>query len=341
MKSMKTKLVCLVTAVLFLSACGSAGGSKSALMTEGMDAAMAPQESYDYAAEEEYYDEYDNGYDSGTEGTFEDSKEMGTNVPQSADTQIMETNRKLIKTVNLSVETQEFDKLLGTVENKTAEYGGYIEQLYTYNGSIYNSSRSYKNASLTLRIPKENLDDFLTEVGKAGNITSRTESVEDVTLTYVDMESHKKVLLAEQERLLSFLEQAQTIEEIITIESRLSDVRYQIESMESQLRTYDNLVDYSTVYLEINEVAVLTPVEEEQETIWERMGSGFMNSVDSLLHELQELFVGFVVILPYLLFILLVILAIVGIVVGGVKLGMKKNNKKNTKKGAKEPAKAE
>ena len=68
------------------------------------------------------------------------------------------------------------------------------------------------------------------------------------------LQSHKKALLAEQESLLSMMEQAESIEDIIAINEQLTDVRYQIESMESQLRTYDNQVDYSTVNLYIDEV---------------------------------------------------------------------------------------
>ena len=69
-----------------------------------------------------------------------------------------------------------------------------------------------------------------------------------MTLQYVDLESHKKALTTEQDRLIELMEQAETVEDIITIEGRLSEVRYQLESMESQLRTYDNKIDYSTVY---------------------------------------------------------------------------------------------
>ncbi len=113
---------------------------------------------------------------------------------------------------------------------------------------------------------------FLSQVAENGNITSRSEQETDVTLDYVDLDSHKAVLLAEQERLLSFLEQAETVEEMIMLESRLSEVRYQIESMERQLRTYDNQVEYSTVYLSITEVVELTPVPVRQQTTWERIG---------------------------------------------------------------------
>ena len=79
--------------------------------------------------------------------------------------------------------------------------------------------------------------------------------------------------------------------------------------MESQLRTYDNRVDYSTVYLNINEVEVLTPVEEEG--VWERIGNGFMTSIKNIGRGFREFFVGFLINLPYLaltaVFVLLVI----------------------------------
>lgn len=83
------------------------------------------------------------------------------------------------------------------------------------------------------------------------------------------------MLLTEQERLMTYLEQAESIEEMMTIESRLSDIRYQLESMESQLRTYDSQIEYSTVSLYISEVVELTPVETKEQTTWERISEGF------------------------------------------------------------------
>ena len=190
--------------------------------------------------------------------------------------QVQDVQRKLIRDVNLEVETETFEELLSTVGEKTRNLGGYIEESYTYNGSNY-YGKGTRNANLTIRIPAEKLDEFLLAVGEVSNVISRNESVTDVTLEYVDLESHKKVLLAEQERLLELLEKAETIEDIISLESRLSQVRYQIESMEAQLRTMDNRVNYSTVYLYINEVAKLTPVKEQ--TVWEKISTGFASSL--------------------------------------------------------------
>ena len=75
-----------------------------------------------------------------------------------------------------------------------------------------------------------------------GNITNKSETTQDVTLQYSDLESRKKSLTVEQERIWALLEKADTLESVIALEERLSEIRYQLESMESQLRLYDNQV---------------------------------------------------------------------------------------------------
>ncbi len=222
-------------------------------------------------------------------------------------------SRKLIRTVNLDVETKEFDQMLVSVENQVTALGGYIEQMNTYNGSSYSESYRARSSNLTARIPKQSVDSFLSTVEGEGNVVSRSEHVEDVTLSYVDMESRKKSLQTEQERLLTFLEKAENLEDIITLESRLSDVRYQLESMESQLRTYDNKVDFATVEMSIREVKELTPVTEE-ETAWERLAKGFMKSLENVKDGIVDFFIWFVVNIPYFVVWAAVIFIIVMII---------------------------
>ncbi len=135
-------------------------------------------------------------------------------------------------------------------------------------------------------------------MSEISNVTRRSENVQDVTLEYVDMASHKKTLQAEHDRLLELMEQAESIEDIITIEERLSNVRYQIESMEAQLRTYDNKVDYSTVYLDVSEVQELTPVHEE--TLWERISGGFLEDLKGIGDGALEILVWLLVHIPTL-----------------------------------------
>lgn len=310
-------LVNVMTLAMMLTGCGASSTdsvkNSSAMMAESVT--MDYNYGYDSMIMEEAV-EYEMPAEA--KGT-EVSEETGESL----------SDRKLIKTVDMTVETKEFDSFISTLETRVAQLGGYIESMETYNGSAYSGYRSSRDASMTIRIPQDNLNGFLNEVSDICNIIRRSENVKDVTLTYVDLESHKKVLQAEQERLLELIERAEYIEDIITIENRLSDVRYQIESMEAQLRTYDNRVNYSTVELYIEEVQELTPVVEQ--TALERMGEGFVESVEDILDGLKEFVIWFIVNIPYFILWIIIIVIIIMIIKGLKKVfkwGKKKN--KNT-----------
>lgn len=292
---------------LMTTACAGAGKNTAAQATTEAASAGAYASDDIYSAEaaaEEYVEEGG----SGVSGV-----------------QVQDVQRKLIRDVNLEVETEAFEELLSTVGEKTQNLGGYIEESYTYNGSNY-YGKGTRNANLTIRIPAEKLDEFLSAVAEVSNVISRNESVTDVTLQYVDMESHKKVLLTEQERLIELLEKAETIEDIISLESRLSEVRYQIESMEAQLRTMDNRVNYSTVYLYINEVTKLTPVKEQ--TVWEKISTGFAGSLYNLGDGFVNFGIGFIIFLPYLLVWAAIIAALVLLIKLLIRHAVKKRQKK-------------
>lgn len=287
-KEMVTGFSLFMVCAFLLAGCGSVSKSMSADTAATTEA--AEEIAYEYATDDIYLNEsasYSMEAAGGESGTL-DSEEV----------QVQDTSRKLIKNVNMDVETEEFDILMQTVAAKVESLGGYVESSYTYNGSYYYGN-SNRNADLTLRIPQEHLDDFLSAVAENSNVISRNESVTDVTLQYVDMKSHKEALETEQARLLELLEQAESVEDIITIESRLSEVRYQIESMESQLRTMDNQVSYSTVYLYISEVTKLTPVKEQ--TTWEKISTGFEGSLYNVGRGIGNFFIGLIINLPYLI----------------------------------------
>ena len=164
---------------------------------------------------------------------------------------------------------------------------------------------------MTIRIPADQLDAFLSEVSTQGNITYKNENVQDVTLQYTDITSRKKTLQVEQDRLWALLEKADSVDAVIALESRLSEVRYQLESLESQLRTLDNQVVYSTVYLSIQEVQVLTATDPD--TIPVRIQKGFAHSLNQLQTASVDLLVWFVSNLPILIVLAALILVIVWI----------------------------
>ncbi len=289
-------------AAVFLTGCGDAAASSDKSMY-----AAAPESNA--AAAQGAYDTYGTSESADYDAV---SDEAGEPASSEAKSSTATSGRKLIRTVNMEVETREYDGFLSSLQNEVQSRGGYIENMDNYNGSSYSGGRSARHVSLTLRIPKDELDGFLDMVSGLGNVVRQFENVEDVTLSYVDMESHRNALRTEQDRLLELLERAESLEDIITIEDRLANVRYQLESMESQLRTMDNQVDYGTVRLDVSEVQELTPVTEQ--TVWERICEGFTDSLKNIRDGAVELAVNVIVSSPYLilgaLFIAVIVIVI-------------------------------
>ena len=324
----------ILTTASALCACSSSTANGYAdTKTAG---AAAPQyyESYDYqgdfydyapAVEEdyEYYgDEFGvNGVDAGLGDSLTETQ-INTSVAQ---------NRKLIKTVNLTIETQGYDATMNSIREKINAVGGYIESENSYNGSIYNNSGNAKYATITVRVPESALDEFVTNVSGVGNVTQKTTSTEDVTLNYVDTQSKKEMYLAEQESLLALLEKAESIEDITYLTQRLTEVRYNIESMESTIRVYDDLVDYATVNLFVNEVKVLTPTVIEEKTPGQELKEGFATSVKDVLIGTRTFFIRLIINLPYIIrgLLCLAIPALIVFII--VKVIINSNKKKKAK----------
>lgn len=216
-------------------------------------------------------------------------------------------NRKWIITVNMSAETEDLEALLVSLDKEIAALGGFVEDQNIYNGSSY-SSRRYRNASLTVRIPAGDVDRFTQEVSGLANVVRTNKNLEDITLSYTATESRITALETEEARLLEFMVKAENMSDLLEIEARLTDVRYELEQYSSRLRLYDNQVDYATIYLDIEEVQEYTPVEEE--TFWEKISGGFKSSLKGLGEDLEELVVWIIVSSPYLLVYAVVIFGI-------------------------------
>lgn len=305
MKKMTAILVTLCMLAALLAGCG--GASKS---TQAFDAAAAaPAE----AANGAYYD-------------MESAKSEDGGLTGDTDSTVLPEGRKWIITVNMSAETEDLDALMEALNGKISGLGGYVEDQDSYNGSMY-SSRRYRSASLTVRIPAQRVDEFTEEMSGIANVVSTNLSREDITLSYVATESRVKALQTEEARLLELMEQAETMADLLEIESRLTDVRYELENRASQLRLYDNQVDYATIYLSIDEVQEYTPVEDP--TVWERISGGFVSSIKGVGNGLLDLLVWVLAKSPYL-----VILG--GVTVGVVVLVKKRKARKAEKKAAKQ-----
>lgn len=299
------------TLLLSMCACGRSTKSVFESISYGtQDSASVEEESWNYAAESPI----DNKYDS-----FESVIDSKMSIKEN---NVLD-ERKLIKTYYLDIQTLEFDSFINTLEKNIKAYNGYVESSSVSGNSINYKANRYAN--YTIRIPSDKVDAFLEKVNGEATITNKTENIKDITLDYVDTESRIASLQTEYDRLLELLAEAENIDTIIALESRLSEVRYQLESFKSQLRTYDNQVSYSTVDMGIAEVERVSSKEEK--TVLDRIGVGLGNTFYNIAEDAKDLLVWFISNIPYFVVVLLVAVIIVLV----VKLIIKKIKKRKNK----------
>ena len=300
MKKCLSVLLVLLLILGMLTGCGAS--SKDAMMEAAAPAAPAATE---VVMEEALYDEAGSGISSPT---------------------AMPENQKLIRTAYMDAQTTSMDGVMTWLEGRVAELGGYFEQKSIRRSGSRDDGSYYRYADMMIRIPAQHLDTFLAQVGENAVVTSAREETENVTLTYVSTKSRVEALETEQKRLLELLENAETMEDLLTIEARLTDVRWELENYASQLRVLDNQVDYSTVYLNINEVDKPKVVTER--TVWQKIGDGFTENTADMWKGLVNFFIWLITVIPYLIPLAL----IAGVIVLVLRFCRKRKMKKKAKK---------
>ena len=317
--SFLTKRMAAAAAVVMLvpciAACAAETGDSWLDVNHGAMMDSAPTEEYEYSYSTDYDKAADDGLirDKYTSTSTASGTETAVSTPASG--------RKLIKTVTLELETREFESFIQQMNDSVAAAGGYIESS-SVNGGRYSSNSYYpRSASVTARIPADRLDDFCSGIAGISNVVYRHENTSDVTIRYYDTESHTKALQSEYETLVGILEKCTKLEDVISVQRRITEVLYQIESNKTTLNNYDNLVTYSTVTMRIQEVKEETVVTEQ--TVGQRISRGFKGTLTDLREDGENFVVWLAANLPYLL-IWAVVITVLGLAVRGMIRGRRR-----------------
>ena len=254
-------LLLTVLTLLGLTACGgSAGGSSGSYAVSNGAAydkaayAGAPAEAPMAEAEEAYWD-------GGNTKSSDSGADRRSGLPEGV---------KMIYRASLELETQEFERAAADIETLVRRVGGYFE-----NQSLRNGYGGYRSAGYTVRVPAEKFDEFLSQIGSVCTVTWQTSSAEDVSERYYDTESRLETAKIKLDRLQELLGKAEAMEDIITLESAISDTEYQIESLSGELRHYDALIGYSTVEINLSEVYRVSEVQTAPLTFGDRLAIAF------------------------------------------------------------------
>ena len=241
--------------------------------------------------------------------------------------------RKIIKTVNVSAETKQFDESVKQLEELCSSVGGYVERSDLRGKSVYNGSATQRYASYTLRIPADRLDEFNAGISNMLNVTYSSSSVDEVTNQYYDIQSRIEVLELQKESLRAMYDNYtdyNDIDTLLYLQDKLYDVIEEIEAYKTQLRLYDSKVAYSTVNLDITEVIEYTVEEVEETPFIEELKEAFLGGCEVSLVILEVLALAIAATAPVLLpgtVVLLVIALTVFLIVRGV---IKRKKRKNS-----------
>lgn len=322
-------LAAIASLLVFILAVSSCGGSS---------ATSSASADYDTATEEVVDEGYEMGaYGAQAEAKSYDSNEAAEETMATADTadtantagtanggkepeavEAAESNQKLVYTCWMTIQTLEFANTQASVKDAVKKVGGIIEcesvsdSNYKWYYDSYSKRSGTLTSSLTIRVPSAKYEEFLTLLdGVGGKITSKSQNVENITKRYNDQTIYIESLEKQEARLLEMMEQAETVEEMITVEARLTDVQTELNQARSSLATMDTDVKYSTVNLSLEEVVMYTNTPATPLSFGQRVADAFVDSWENFIDLIQNVIISLIYLLP----VLLLIAVIAGIVI--------------------------
>ena len=331
----KKGAVCVLVLILLLTACGGASNKSSREYEGAAEPQYSAAEDRDFSAEEDAESDEEMFYasesaESAAEPAAEggDSPDMGGGVSGSTDrtdpdSQAVEnspsSNRKIVYTGSISLQTLEYDKSAAGIHEKITKYGGFIENETTSNDDPYwyykdrpasSRNRARRNTYITARIPADKFDAFMENLKKDGQVINTSVNARNISVKYATHDASRKALEIEQERLLKMMDNAKTVEEMIAVEERLTQVERELNDEKTQLSDMDRDVNFSTVDISLQEVFEYSEKVVEY-TYGERLQQAFGRAISGFVEFWQDLILVIVETFPFLIMLGIIIFAIV------------------------------
>lgn len=219
-----------------------------------------------------------------------------------ADRESPALDRKIIQNADLSMDVKDVPEAVDRILDLNKQSGG-----YTVSSHIYKNNDKI-SAELSIKVPQPALNSTLISISALGEVTDKVMTTEDVTEEFYDSEARLKVLNSKEARLLSLMERAGSIEDIISIENELSKTRSEIEVLSGRLKYLTNATNYSQVNISL-EQAVGSAVKTPRGTLGKSV-QGLINSLNQMIHFGSSLIVGLFIILPWAILLSLLVLLV-------------------------------
>ena len=329
MKVFKGLQITLAVALLLsLQACGSSSGSGSGSYQDynGVDSI---QQNLSYnsnqmgitqksVADGSYYEEdYQKDQSQTTESGGETSDQ--SDQAEASDQKLVDgttdangnkikvVEKKLVYRCQLEIETKNYAEDKENLMKLISEYEGIIQNSNEYDNDDYWYSsdhvktRGTKTLNLQVRIPSEKYKEFIGTVGTIGKVKRNSQQVDNISYDYYNTQADIEQLKIQEQRLLEMMEQAYTIEDMITVEDRLSEVQNELSKLQTKLVGLDTDVAYSYVDIELEEVFEYSAAEVEKPGFFKRLGKEIVDGFKAMIQIFEDIILFIVGAVPRLI----------------------------------------
>jgi len=224
---------------------------------------------------------------------------LGLNVPQTVAQEPAPTAvpanaspdaPQIARTGKLSLFVGNVDKAVSSLSRLAHKQSGDVFSL-----QVDNADASTKaSATMDIRVPANRFDDAMNAVGQVGKVRERSVSAEDLTANITDSSARLRNLRRTESDIRMIMDRSGSIAQVLNAENQLSQVREQIETLESDLKSMRTRVVYSTISISLEEEASSAPVEP---TALSQLSSAWRGA----LHAVSQTTVGLIAALLWLL----------------------------------------
>lgn len=290
-------ILCIIlSSILLLSAC-----AKSSTNSAAGSMKVSPEQSKQ---------------DMSNKASFNSSSQTTSTADKASNENSVITDQKIIRNGTINIVEEDLTKLAENIDQKAKELGGYIES----------EDMAEYRLVVKVRIPADKFEDFIKYTENGYDVKNKNISSENITDAYVDNEARLNNLKAQEKQILSILEKAKTVEEVLKVQGELYKVRGEAEALEARKKSWDKQVDYATLLINVDKKQIVSDNKKSIIAGSEFLRAavkGFINTAVSFILFLQHLLI--------FIFSNIIIIAILGVigVIGFKKYKKYNNNNKN------------
>lgn len=221
------------------------------------------------------------------------------------------SQRKIIRNAFVSIEVENFDSAYGRIKSMISAYG-FIQESNIKKDKVYleDGEKRITRGTIIIRVDKDRFDSVMGDLKGLGTLLNENIKSDDVTDKFFDTESRLRLIKYEETRLEEYLKKTTDPDTIFKIEGRLTDIRHEIESLTGTLNKMTDLVQLSTITVEMSEKVPQAKPKKEL-SYWEKLLDGFTGSFKGAINFCSELLLVIVQLLPGLVLAGLILIALV------------------------------